>query len=332
MFTASGYAFVAFGSGWFFDNVIAAVHMRRHYFQLGLLAHLELASLLSFSSRISRVVAEYDPVRHSAEWFERAMHAIEDEYLQYIHRFHFTGASNHVQARAITALLHKHLRLREVFDDLHLELTSATEYLFNRAASRAATMTERLSLIGLFGVIGSLGIGLLSMTLIAEREGLQKTLLSVEGWVARLWGGTAVHQPESVGAVMRDGLICMLGGTPPPPPHESWVWGQVALGCFAIVPFAAVAWVGMVWLRSREISELHVGPRIGGKRRPTAIAAGFVGPLTWRGRILAAARIGSSRRHSMFETLQKMLLSWGILVPLVLGLVIFLFATARRFG
>ena len=81
MFTASGYAFVAFGSGWFFDNVIAAVHMRRHYFQLGLLAHLELASLLSFSSRISRVVAEYDPVRHSAEWFERAMHAIEDEYL-----------------------------------------------------------------------------------------------------------------------------------------------------------------------------------------------------------------------------------------------------------
>ena len=54
LFMISGYAFVAYGADGFFDEVVAPIHMRRHYFQIGLLAHLELASLLSFSSRISR--------------------------------------------------------------------------------------------------------------------------------------------------------------------------------------------------------------------------------------------------------------------------------------
>ena len=228
--------------------------------------------------------------------------------------------------------MHKHLRLREIFDDLHLELTSATEYLFNRAASRAATMTERLSLIGLFGVIGSLGIALLSMTFIAEREGLQRTLLKVEEWIARLWGGgPAVQQPDTVGTVVRDGLIRMLGGTPSPPPHDTWIWEQVALGCFAIVPFAAVAWGGMVWLRARELADADTGPRIGHERRPAGVLTGKRGLLTWHGRMRVAARIGSGRRQSMFESLQT-ILSWGVFVPLVLGLAFLIFAAVRRLG
>jgi hypothetical protein len=162
LYLCAGYSFVAVGAGSFFDTVVAPVHMRRHYFQLGLLAHLELASLLSYSARITRAVRDHKPNVHSDEDLERVMDAIENEYLQYVHRFHFTGASNHVQAQRISALWRKHLRLEDIFDDLHREITSATQYLTDRAATRSAQNIEGLTVIGLFGVIGAMTVATLS--------------------------------------------------------------------------------------------------------------------------------------------------------------------------
>jgi hypothetical protein len=174
LFMVSGYAFVAYGAGGFFDNVVAAVHMRRHYFQLGLLMHLELASLLSFSSRITRAVAEYDPSARQEERFEQMMHTIEDEYLRFIHRFRFTGASNHLQARELTALWRRQLRLPELFDDLHTEITSAMQYLFNRAASRGARTVERLTIIGTLGLVAGLTFSFLGMNVLVQHDELRE--------------------------------------------------------------------------------------------------------------------------------------------------------------
>ena len=166
LFLVSGYAFVAYGAGGFFDDVVAGVHMRRHYFQIGLLAHLELASLLSFSSRITRAVEACDRVR--PEEFARMMRAIEGEYLQFIHRFRFTGASNHLQAQQLTAMWRRHLRLAEIFEDLHMEITSATRYLFNCAASDDARMVKRLTIIGTFGLVGALTFSFLGMNILVQ--------------------------------------------------------------------------------------------------------------------------------------------------------------------
>lgn len=172
LFLVSGYAFVAFGAGWFFDNIIAPIHMRRHYFQIGLLAHFELASLLTFSSRISRAVAAYDPRQDREQDFERVMHAIEDEYLQFMHRFRFTGVSNQLQAHELTTLWRNNLRLDDVFKDLHTEITSAADYLFNRAASRGARTAERLTVIGTYGVIGALIFSFLGMNILIQQTDL----------------------------------------------------------------------------------------------------------------------------------------------------------------
>lgn len=165
LYMGSGFAFVAYGAGRDFDTYVAAQHMRRHYFQLGLLAHLELASLLGLSSRISSVVMEYHPSRDDEKKLEDAMRTIQAEYLQFLHRFRFTGASNHVQAQAITDLWRRHLRLPEVFKDLHEEITSATDYLFNRATSRGAETVERLQVLGILGLMLALTFGLLSANL-----------------------------------------------------------------------------------------------------------------------------------------------------------------------
>jgi hypothetical protein len=169
LYLASGYAFVAYGAGSFFEQKIST-HMRRHYFQMGLLANFELATLLAFSTRISRAVAHYEPRSVSAEQFEEWMQAIEDEFLQFVHRFRFTGVSNHIQGQKLFDLWRRHLRLKEIFDDLHTEITSATQYLFNRAASRTAQSGQRLSVIATLGVIGGLAFAFLGMNELGKSE------------------------------------------------------------------------------------------------------------------------------------------------------------------
>jgi hypothetical protein len=169
LYLASGYAFVAYGAGSFFERVVST-HMRRHYFQMGLLASFELATLLTFSTRISRAVAQYEPRSVSAEQFEDWMQAIEDEFLQFMHRFRFTGVSNHVQGQKLFDLWRRHLRLKEIFDHLNAEITSATQYLFNRAASRSAQTTARLSAIATIGLIGGLTFSLLGMNVLASQD------------------------------------------------------------------------------------------------------------------------------------------------------------------
>lgn len=191
LYLASGYAFVAYGARqryrdehgkWrsFFEDTIAT-HMRRHYFQMGLLAHFELASLLAFSSRISRAVELHD----SEELFERRMHEIEDEFLQFLHRFRFTALSSHLPARELFDLWRRHLRLKEVFEDLRQEIASATQYLFNRAASRSARMAERLSAIAALGLILGLTFSFLGMNVLFGDKTLEHLLGN--GYEKRVW-------------------------------------------------------------------------------------------------------------------------------------------------
>jgi len=191
-FLIAGYAFVAYGAGKTFDTVIAT-YMRRHYYQIGLLAHFEMASLLAFSSRVSRVVRETD-ASATAE-FEQRMHAIEDDFLQFIHRFHFTGVSNHLQARELTEIWHERLGIPALMKDLHEEMESATHYLFGRAAARNADAGIRhaevatrnseiatsLSVIAAFGVVGALAFGLLGMNVVLNEQMMKTLRLAADG-------------------------------------------------------------------------------------------------------------------------------------------------------
>jgi hypothetical protein len=227
LFLVSGYAFTAYGAGWFFDNIVAELHMRRHYFQIGLLAHLELASLLSFSSRISRAVAEFRADTHAPERLELVMQSIQEEYLQFLHRFRFTGASNHLQAQELTALWRRHLRLPEIFGDLHTEITSATSYLFNRATSRGAAVAERLQMIGLFGVVFGLSFSLLGTPVFAK-DSPAGILLSLVGVLtAAAWTALA-----GLCLLERDRQRA-LGQSAAPAEPSAGSLGQLARGLFA---------------------------------------------------------------------------------------------------
>jgi hypothetical protein len=189
---SSGYAFVAYGAGAAFEKTYAS-HMRRHYFQMWLLAQFELATLLTFSSRISHAVQQYDPNHMPEEWFEQRMRVIQQEFLQFVHRFRFTGVSNHVQAQALFSLMRRHLRLDEVFEDIHMEIKSATEFLFNGATARGAETAERLTIIATVAVIAGLAFSALGMNILAQPKPIAYLLhISSETLEARPWAGFAI--------------------------------------------------------------------------------------------------------------------------------------------
>jgi hypothetical protein len=165
----SGYSYAVVGSGWFFDSHIRS-HFRRHYFQMALLAHFESASLLNFSNRISHAVHRYASPRDRKS-FEAAILGIEDEHLQFVHRFRFTGISNQVQPQEMYMLWRKHLRLDELHVDITQELESATSYIFAKDQMEQTNSATYLSIIATIGLLLGLAAAVLGANVLF-REGV----------------------------------------------------------------------------------------------------------------------------------------------------------------
>ena len=173
-FLVSGYAFVAVGAGYDFDRHVM-MHMRRHYFQMALLAHLEFATLLSMSNLITCAVAEQEKKRNDAQ-FERVMTSIQGDFLQFVHRFRFTGVSSQLQGREIFELLRQKLGLDVLFADVLKEIETGTAYLRNRAQAIATDAQVRLSLIATIGLALGLPLALLG-----------SSFLMAENWIKDLY-------------------------------------------------------------------------------------------------------------------------------------------------
>lgn len=168
----SGYAFTAVGCGRFFDGTLAT-HMRRHYFQMMLLAQFELAALLGLSGRISRAVATHDPCR-AGDGLERSLQYIEEDFLQFVHRFRFTGVSNQLQAQELFDRLRTQMRLPAIYADVKDELTTATSFLAMRSAARQARAATLLSIIATFGAVLGLAFAFLGMNVLVDVDFLDR--------------------------------------------------------------------------------------------------------------------------------------------------------------
>lgn len=166
-YLVSGYSFVALIGHHDPENFVP-MHMRRHYFQMMLLAQMEMASLLGFSGQVSRAVQRYGSGTENRAALEKCMSAIQEEFLQFVHRFRFTGVSNQVQAQEIFELLRTTLRSQELFDDVKDEIAVANDFLRAEASDRATRSAEWLSLIGGIGVLIGVIIGLMSTNFIAD--------------------------------------------------------------------------------------------------------------------------------------------------------------------
>ena len=133
-----------------FPKNILIHHFRHHYFQMALLAHFEYATLLSYSSRITRAV---EALRTNGEaGFRERFIRIRRDFLRFVHEFRFTGVSNQMQGKAMYALWRKHLGLHELFHDVEDELRSGSDYLLAIENREQTDASLRLNIIAGLGV------------------------------------------------------------------------------------------------------------------------------------------------------------------------------------
>ena len=168
----SGYSFVALGAGDGFDQHVA-MHMRRHYYHMAVLAHMEMATLLLLSREISDAAECYERAAGdggAGDKFAAHMRAINEQFLQFVHRFRFTGVSNQLQAGELYDLLRRQMNLQRLFDDVGKEIESANQFLFNRAQAESAQAATNLSRVAAVGVVAALAVGFLGMNFLAVPE------------------------------------------------------------------------------------------------------------------------------------------------------------------
>ncbi len=202
LYLLSGYAFVAIGAGYEFDNHVT-MHMRRHYFQIGLLTQVELASLLAFSSQISRSVRKLDSTSDQ-DMFRLEMSALEEQFLQFVHRFRFTGVSNQVQAQEIHEKWRSLLRLDDVFREVQNEIHTANEFLASRMQTRMTVAATTLSQIATVGVVLGLAFSMLGMNVVFGERGVPEKLSEQFALVIGTVGGFMIAGGGLIRHLARD--------------------------------------------------------------------------------------------------------------------------------
>jgi len=221
----SGYAFVSVGAGENFDGFVAT-HFRRHYFQMGLLLHFEHVSLLAFSRAITVAAWEYQKAQQQEEAtaftaFADRIRQVDRDFLQFTHRFHFTGVSNQSQALALFKMWQERLGLPGLHSDLVEELRAAREYLHNewqrsaadeaeaqaKAAAVQARAANRLATLASIGVAIGLPISFLGMNVLANGPDI---LLWPWDILRGYFGKVPLAEPFKLGKVT-DEVVAALG-------------------------------------------------------------------------------------------------------------------------
>jgi hypothetical protein len=184
-YLVSGYGFVQVLAGSDYAEGVFGAHMRRHYFQIMLLAQFEMASMLVFSSRITGLIRAHDEetiqcardaksVREADEKLERRMRALQSETMDFVHRFRFTGVTNQLQGQELNALLRRHLRIDDIFKDVRDEIESGNNLLSRRAQEAESASAAQLSVVATFGLAASVGTSVLGMNLFFSDAFLKK--------------------------------------------------------------------------------------------------------------------------------------------------------------
>ncbi len=91
-------------------------------------------------------------------------------FLRFTHRYWFHEVSNQAIARSIYRRLTEQLGTEAVYEEVRTEVEDMNEYLDTDSVRRQANTLLRLTVVTIFGLIGTVATGFLGMNLIAEAE------------------------------------------------------------------------------------------------------------------------------------------------------------------
>lgn len=156
---------------------------RHPHFMIFLIAHLQKATLLMFSDRLVEALKRLN-VRNagSVKRFKREIRAAFESFLRFTHRYWFHEVAEQAQARALFQMTAQHLELDALYADVKQRIADMNSYLDADSLRRQANTVVRLTVVTMFGLIGTVTTGFLGMNLLAEADApLTKRVLLFAG-------------------------------------------------------------------------------------------------------------------------------------------------------
>ncbi|MFZ4702040.1 MAG: hypothetical protein ACOYMG_18500 [Candidatus Methylumidiphilus sp.] len=176
-YLCSGNGFVMIGKdgpGSFTDGKNGGLaHFRRHYFQMGLIAHFQRTTLLLCSQALAEAAANVES--HELNPRYEDIRVILERFHAFIHRVWFREVSSQTPGRELFSLLTKHLDNQALFDRVKQQVQDAQAFLVLQQQNRQTTTTTRLNVLATFGLATGL-IGIFLAVDWSKFKGLQVSI------------------------------------------------------------------------------------------------------------------------------------------------------------
>ena len=144
---------------------------RHQHFLLFLIAHFQKAALLMFSDRLAEALKNLDITdAASVRRFKRTIRDSFAGFLRFTHRYWFHEVSEQTQVRALFRLCANHLELDSLYAEVKERIGEMNRYLEADSLRRQANTVVRLTVVTIFGLIGTVTTGFLGMNLLAEAD------------------------------------------------------------------------------------------------------------------------------------------------------------------
>jgi len=144
---------------------------RHQHFLLFLIAHFQKATLLMVSDQLAEALNALDISQpESVKRFKRQIRLSYVAFLGFTHRYWFHEVSEQAQVKALFHLCTRHLQIDRLYDEVKERIRDMNGYLDADALRRQANTVVRLTVVTVFGLIGTITTGFLGMNLIAAAD------------------------------------------------------------------------------------------------------------------------------------------------------------------
>lgn len=163
---------------------------RHQHFLLFLIAHFQKATLLMVSDRLAEAMMGLD-VRQpaSVKRFKRQIRIAFVAFLSFTHRYWFHEVSEQAHVKALFEMCRGHLAIEPLYAEVKERIDDMNSYLDADALRRQANTVVRLTVVTIFGLVGTVTTGFLGMNLLAAADA---------GWPAKLGYFLLVFVPTLV--------------------------------------------------------------------------------------------------------------------------------------
>jgi hypothetical protein len=144
---------------------------RHQHFLLFLIAHFQKAALLMYGDQLAEALTGLDVARPSSiKRFKRHIRMTYVGFLSFTHRYWFHEVSEQAHVKALFHMCTRHLQLDTLYAEVKDRVSDMNGYLDADALRRQANTVVRLTVVTIFGLIGTVTTGFLGMNLLAEAD------------------------------------------------------------------------------------------------------------------------------------------------------------------